>query len=193
MGTNMKITKEWLVDYNACRSGTEWFIKQRASKLDIVVMKLLKKNRFDWANWVLVRFMSHTQKVTYAAFAAKQVLHSFEEKYPNDKRPRKAIKAALRFVEQPPLENQNVINAVISAAISVIAAYAVSAVSIPSAYAAYAVYITIAAYIAYAASAAYIAYAAYAAYSAYVVSITNAMMKRKIIVYGLKLLAKGAK
>jgi hypothetical protein len=119
-----KITKEWLQEQRACDAGMKWFLNQQSSRLDIVMMKLLKENRFDWANWTIVRFMSYTQKVVYAAFAAKQALYLFEDKYPSDTRPREAIEAALRFAKHPTAKNRGAIYVAASAANAAYAAYA---------------------------------------------------------------------
>ncbi len=181
----MKITKEWLREQNACKDGTEWFLKQRAFKLETVVMKLLKESHFDWANWVIVRFMTHKQQVTYAAFAAKQVLALFEEKYPNDKRPREAIEAALRFAEHPTPENRDAAYAAACAAANAYAANAAANAAYAAAYAAANAYAAYAA----AANAAYAAaYAANAAANA--ATAATAAMKRKIVAYGLRLVSE---
>lgn len=186
----MKITKEWLKKQYACEDGIKWFLKQRAFKLEIVIMKLLKEDHFDWANWIVVRFMTHKQQVIYAAFAAKQVLSLFEKKYPNDKRPREAIEAALRFAECPISENRDAAYAAANAVVNVAVNVAANAANV--AYAA--------ANVAYAAANVAANAAANAnAYDAANIATnaaspaTNIAMKRKIVVYGLKLLAKGLK
>ena len=131
----MKITKRWLQERRACEGGTKWFLNQRASKLDTVVMKLIKEDHYDWVYWVLVRFMSHTQKVTYAAFAANQVLSIYEKAYPGDLRPRAAIEAAVRFAERPTDESRDAANAAATAAANA-ASYAATAAANAAAYAA---------------------------------------------------------
>ena len=50
--------------------------------------------------------MEYTQYVSYAVFAAEQVLDIFEHKYPEDKRPRAAIEAAKKCIENPSEENR---------------------------------------------------------------------------------------
>ena len=45
--------------------------------------------------WVLRRIANNAQVVKWGALCAQSVLHFFEEKYPNDKRPRIAVEAAL--------------------------------------------------------------------------------------------------
>jgi len=44
--------------------------------------------------------------VKWAVSCAKHVLHIFEEKYPNDKRPRKAIEAASNWIKDPSGKNK---------------------------------------------------------------------------------------
>ena len=90
----MKITKGWLKEQGACSNGFAWFIKQKETDGVKVVKKLIKENQLDWANWTIVRLMTHKQQVQYAVFAADQVIEIFEKRYPEDKRPRKAIEAA---------------------------------------------------------------------------------------------------
>ncbi len=50
--------------------------------------------------------MTYKQYVSYAVFAAEQVLDIFENKYPDDKRPRKAIQAAKKCIKNPSKENK---------------------------------------------------------------------------------------
>ena len=85
--------------------------------------------------------------VQWAAECARRVLKHYEDRYPEDKRPREAIQAALKWAKDPTEANR------VAAYVTYIAAYA-------SADAAYAD-----AYAAYAAAAAYAAYAADAAYA----------------------------
>ena len=95
----MKITKRWLNKHNACKEGIDW-IKKQSNKDEIkVIEKLMTLDRFDWANWYIARRLSKTIKVKYAVYAAKQVLKIFEDKYPDDKRPREAIEAAEAYIK----------------------------------------------------------------------------------------------
>src|SRR5579872_2275491 len=106
---NMKITKidrKWLEEHGACSEGKEWFLAQNILSPVEGVRNLLAKDKVDWANWLVVRLMSHTQQVRYAVYAAKQVLKLYEVKYPTDKRPRQAIAAALGFVDNPTEHNR---------------------------------------------------------------------------------------
>ena len=169
-----QITKEWLLENRACREGSEWFFAQKETDSIKVVRKLLKENHFNWANWLIVRLMDKPQKVAYAIFAARQVLEIFEKKYPEDKRPRKAIEAAEDYLKNPTEENR-----------AAYAAYAAAAAA--AAYAAYAAY---AAAAAAAAAAAYAADAADAAAAAAAAAAADARkeIQKRIVENGIKIL-----
>jgi hypothetical protein len=98
--------------------------------------------------------------VQWAAECAKRVLRHYEDHHPEDKRPREAIQAALKWAKDPTETNHAASAAAASAAA---AAYAV-AVAANAAAAAYAA--NAAAYAAYAAAYAVAAAAAYAAAAA---------------------------
>ena len=95
----MKITIELLEKYEACEEGIDWFNAQEETDLAKVCDKLLAEDYFDWANWLLSRILSKDNKIRYAIHAAELVLHVFEEKYPDDDRPRKAIEAAKEYLK----------------------------------------------------------------------------------------------
>jgi immunity protein 5 of polymorphic toxin system len=98
---DMNITKEWLEENNACEEGTEWFLEQKESNLIKVLKALIKEDNFEWSNWTITKAMTYKQNVQYACYSAKQVLHLFEKLHSDDKRPREAIKAAMRWVKDP--------------------------------------------------------------------------------------------
>jgi len=101
------ITKKWLVEKNACQDGYNWFVEQGKEVEPIPLLNLLiKKNQLEWANWLLVRVMEYKQYVSYAVFAAEQVIKNYEKQYPDDKRPREAIEAAKKCIENPSDENK---------------------------------------------------------------------------------------
>jgi len=103
----MKITKKWLQKENACIDGLAWFKKQNKEFEPIPLLNLLiEKNQLDWANWLLARVMEYKQYVSYAVFAAEQVIDIFEKEFPDDKRPRTAIEAAKKCIENPSDENK---------------------------------------------------------------------------------------
>jgi len=210
----MLITKQWLKEKSACKTGVDWFTAQKESSGIKVVKKLVKEKKLDWANWLIVRIMDYKQRVQYAVFAAEQVIHIYEKKYPDDKRPRKAIEAAKKCINNPSEENKNAAYAAADAAYAAAyaaadAAYAANAANAANAAdAAYAA--ADAAYAANAANAADAAYAAVyaaadaadaanaanaadaadAAYAAYAAYAAKDNLKKKILEYGLKLLEK---
>ena len=161
-----KISKEWLEEKGACSGGREWFAAQKETDAIKVIKELAKEKKYQWANWTLTKFMTKPQCVEYAIFAAEQVIKIFEDKHPDDKRPRNAIEAAKKYLKDPTEENRR------SAAY---AAYAAAAADAAYAHAAYAA--------AYAAADA--AYAAAAAAAA-----AKEKMQAKILKHGLKILGR---
>jgi len=107
----MKITLDWLKEKSACTEGYKWSVKHLEKYPDgqewiEFVQALINDKKLDWANWVVVRIMTYKQYVSYAVFAAEQVLGIFEKKYPNDDRPRKAIEAAKKCIDNPSKRNK---------------------------------------------------------------------------------------
>ena len=97
----MKLTIDWLKEKSACREGIKWFSHSSQNAPLVVLNLLISEDRLQWANWLICRLMDKPSQVRYAIFAAECVLHLFEKKYPDDKRPRKAIEAAKNWLENP--------------------------------------------------------------------------------------------
>ena len=127
-GGEMKLTEQWLREKSACSEGVEWFLKQKEIDVVKVLKKLIKEKKLPWANWTIVRVMNYKQRVQYAVFAAEQVIGIYEKKYPDDKRPRQAIEAAKKCIENPSKENKKATYAADAAAAD--AAYAADAMRI---------------------------------------------------------------
>jgi hypothetical protein len=192
----MKMSVQFLKKIGACKESIDCYKENKEPKTLKKVFKLLLDknnnykwqgyNRLEWANWFICRIFDKKQKVQYAVYAAKQVIKIFEEKYPNDDRPRKAIKAAEKYIKCMNEENRKAAYAAAAAAYAAAdaaddadAAYAAAAAAYAAADAADAD-----AYAAYAADAADVAYtAAYAAAYA-----AKNKLRLKILKYGLKLL-----
>ena len=106
----MLITKEWLKSKSACTDGYEWSLKQNGFDKGIETVKflnlLVKNDHWNWANWVIVKVMTRPQYLQYAIFAAEQVITIYEKKYPNNDKPRKAIEAAKKVLENDTKENR---------------------------------------------------------------------------------------
>ena len=102
-----KLTEKWLKDNTACKEAVEQWKKEGCEPdLMKVLNRCIELKRCDWGNWLIVRHMRYKQYVSYAVYAAEQVIDIYEKKYPNDKRPRKAIKAAKACIKNPTAKNK---------------------------------------------------------------------------------------
>jgi len=202
-----KITEKWLVKKGACEAGVEAFKNQKEKDSLKILKKLIRVKKLDWANWLIVRVMTYKQYVSYAIYGAEKVIGIFEKKYPNDNRPRRAIRAAQKCIKNPSRKNKAAADAAATDAAyaAADAAYAAADAAYAADYAAYAAYSADAAtYAAYAADAAtyaaadaaadaaYTADAAYAAADA-AADAATAKTKLKILKYGISLLKEGKK
>ncbi len=177
------ITVEWLKEIEACPEAVREFSEQKENRPVPLLKKMIRLDRLDWANWLVVRLMTYKQYVSYAVYAAERVVSIYEKKYPNDDRPRKAIKAAKECIKFPTKKNKDA------------AAYAAADAYAADAYAAAAAAVRAAADAAYAAAAdaAYAAAdaaadAAAAAYAAVrAADAARKKMKIRILKYGIKL------
>src|SRR6185436_13705649 len=102
----MKITNKFLDKQNACKEGRNYYSINKFKSDRELLLSCQRDKHDDWANWVLVRLMTRKQKVRYACFAAKQVLHLFEKEFPDDARPRQAISAALKCARHNTKKNR---------------------------------------------------------------------------------------
>ena len=113
----MKITNTWMKNHNACKEAfMEWEKRGYESNPIKVIDLAMEMNHFDWANWLIVRIMSYKHYVSYAVFAAEQVIDVYEKKYPDDKRPRIAINAAKACITNPSIKNKTAAAAAAAAA-----------------------------------------------------------------------------
>lgn len=96
----MIITTDFLKSKNACSDGYDRFVRLygKSAELSKVIKGHIKDSTLNYANWLITKVMTPEQCVRYAIFAAEQVLYIFENKYPNDNRPRKAIEAAKNYL-----------------------------------------------------------------------------------------------
>ena len=81
--------------------------------------------------WVFVRLADKFQLLRWSYLCAESVLHIFETKYPNDKRPRQALDAKLKYINEPTEDN------LVNLSDRRDAAYAAAAATAAAAYAAY--------------------------------------------------------
>jgi hypothetical protein len=97
----MKITRKWLEQHNACRDGKEWCLSHGELTIQELFPIFMSHKKYQWLNWLLVRLMDQKQRIAYAVLAAESVLNLFEEKHPNDQRPRRAIAVAKAYLKNP--------------------------------------------------------------------------------------------
>jgi hypothetical protein len=158
----MQITLQMLENWDACEDGIDWFNEQYTDgtiEFDILVKDLKDDTKYSYLNWLVTKLLTGDNCIRYAIYAAESVLYIFEDKYPDDLRPRKAIEAAKEYL------NTKTNAAAAKAAAD--AAYAAANAAYAAANAAYAAYAA-----AYAANAA--AYAAYAAAAYAAANVANA-------------------
>jgi len=102
----MIITKEFLKEHTACSPGYQWFLECGETDHEFVINKLIDEDYTNWANWCIVRLMTPEQCVKYAIFSAELVIDNYEQKYPDDDRPRKAIEAVRNYLNNKTEENR---------------------------------------------------------------------------------------
>jgi len=171
----MILTLDKLKELNACAKGTEWFRVSGCKTVEGTCEELLTEDRFNWANWLIPRLLSHLNKVKYAYFPAKEVLPIFEKDFPDDFRVRNCIAAIERYLTDPTEENLELLKtAATYAATAAYVANAAIAAATAAAYASYAAYVAIAAITTAAATAAQ--------------ALPTKEFKQRIIRNGLKLL-----
>ena len=95
-----KVDRAWLKEHDACSDGYEYWCENCEGKTNRLQIIILAKYRSDWAYWVLTRLLDTKQNRQLAIFAAQQVLPIFEKKFPKDKRPRRAIRAAIKVIKK---------------------------------------------------------------------------------------------
>ena len=124
----MKLTKNWLTEKGACLDGRKYAKKNLIGLSEVeVVRNLIESKNLKWANWFIVRTMTYKQYVSYAVYAAEQVIDIYEKKHPDNKKPRLAIEAAKKCIDNPSDENKK--------AAADAAAYAADAAADAAAYA----------------------------------------------------------
>jgi len=111
----MKITTELLQSLNACQSGINLVATYPDKDHEAVIRRLVADDHWDYANWLLPRLMDYRGYVSYAVYAAELVLPIWEKQYPKDGRPRKAIEAAKRCIDDPSDENKEAARAAVAA------------------------------------------------------------------------------
>ncbi len=143
----MIINTETIKKLNPCKSRFDNYLEHyndfNGTLEDFI---LLENISYSDKVWVFVRLATHMQNVTWSLLCATKVLSIFEEKHPEDKRPRQALEAAEAYLNNPTEENKNAAYAAANAAYATdyaaanAAAYAAYAAANAAANAAYAAY-----------------------------------------------------
>lgn len=103
----MKITKNTLKKMGGCKEGFDWLDKYKPESARALIKLALKQGYYDDLNWFVARIMNHRQQTKYAVYAAGLVIGIYEKKYPNDNRPRNAIRAAKRYITNADIDTAN--------------------------------------------------------------------------------------
>ena len=96
-------TKQELIELGACESSFEIFVNKHGDK-EVLFSDCLKSNSLEDAFWFIAKINNKLSKKQQgdirllACDYVESVLHLFENKRPDDKRPRLAIQAARDFV-----------------------------------------------------------------------------------------------
>jgi hypothetical protein len=186
----MTITTKQVKDLQPCNDGWKWYMENQEEDLEKLLIKI-NSVRPDWARWLFTNLMDRKQCLEVAIFAAREVLSIFEDKYPNDDRPRKAIESAEKWIKYPLDENRYAAAAAADASADAAAAAADASADAAAAAAADVAYAASAD--AYAAAAAAYAYAAYAAYAYAAAADAEKELQMKIIKHAVKILDGGIK
>lgn len=171
------INKETIEKLNPCEDRFKNYLEHYSEFNGTVEEFLaLDKISYDYKVWVLTRLLTKEQTIKWSLLCAKSVLHIFENKYPNDFNPRKALDAVQNWLENPNEKNSVALRSVrIEDYVAAYAAYDATA-DAAAAYNAYATIATV--YYAYTFDAA-AADADYAAFEAAVYAASDDREKQK--------------
>lgn len=130
----MKISVKSLEKMKACSEGIRLFESVYGSSEVGAVEALLEvaKEEPKYSVWWLTKTFTKPENVELVIFTARMGLPIFEEEIPKDDRPRKAIEAAEKWLDNPTEEKE--LTAYRAASSSAYAAAYVAASSSPSAY-----------------------------------------------------------
>jgi len=105
----MYITKEKLLELNACINSITW-LEQNSGITTVeqgiaLLWETDHPEKFAWSNWILSSVLTRTNQVRYAINSAELVLPLWEKEFPTDKRPHEAVNAVKAWLENPSPEN----------------------------------------------------------------------------------------
>jgi hypothetical protein len=101
----MVITEQYLHDLGACQPGIDlWLTKKEAAPIRCID-QLVKISKYTYATWLIAHLLTSINAAKFAIYSAENVLSVFEAEYPDDNRPRKAMRSAKRALKNPTKEN----------------------------------------------------------------------------------------
>jgi mRNA-degrading endonuclease HigB of HigAB toxin-antitoxin module len=98
----MRINKQIIEKLKPCQDRFDNF-KKHYSDFDDDLKEFILLENISYSDkvWVFTRLATKMQNVKWSLLCASKVLHLFEEKYPNDKRPRKALEFVENWINNP--------------------------------------------------------------------------------------------
>ena len=96
----LKINKEIIEKLNPCKDRFDNF-KAQYPDFSGNLQEFLELENITYSDkvWVVTRLFTKEQNVLWSILCAESVLYLYEEKYPEDKRPREAIEAAKKWLK----------------------------------------------------------------------------------------------
>jgi hypothetical protein len=99
------VNKQWLRDKKCCMDGFHWIMKQEDLRADKLIYSMLRYDKLDWCIWVLARVLNKKERIKLAIYAAEDIVDIYSRKYPQDYRPKEALKAAKDVLKDDSPEN----------------------------------------------------------------------------------------
>lgn len=95
----METTLRKIKECRPCKDGWKKLLSNVNNDLDakLTIKQILDSNGIEDAIWALKAINDQENIRLFACDVAESVLHIYEERYPDDKRPREAIEASKRF------------------------------------------------------------------------------------------------
>jgi hypothetical protein len=121
------ITNDWLSRNHPCSEAIKWWDKKERDPLKILNL-LISNKKYKWANWYIVRIMTEHDYISYAVFAAEQVIGIYEKEESGRLECRCAIEAARRCISEPTDKNKRAADAAADALIGAVTETAEEAV-----------------------------------------------------------------
>jgi len=132
----LRITNEYIKSLSPCTNRFNNYI-QHYENTDFSIAEFLKLDNITYSDklWVWKKFATINEAAMFGLYCADSVLHIFQNRYPNDDRPRLALEAVREYLADPSLENKEKCKATAAAAYAAYAA-ATAAAATAAAYAA---------------------------------------------------------